>query len=323
VEQAEEMELVAKWNGSEYNVSIQPHQTVLDLKHKLEEMTKVQPKRQKLMGLGKGKMPPDDEVLSSLGLKSKHKFMMMGTVEEFILAEIPPDQLPEVINDLDYDYFPTGDDVAYLAENRARLISTIAKAEISVINPPRADKKLLVLDLDYTILDCKKMNDPGINLSDFRRPYLDEFLIACYKHYDIVIWSQTSWKWLEIKLTEMGMLTHPEYRISFVLDRSVMFTVSSTHLKTRKEHEVKALEIIWSKFPQYSKSNTIHVDDLSRNFAMNPKNGLKIVPFKNALETRRTDNILLTLASYLCRIALNEKDLSAIDHNNWENYSKS
>lgn len=31
--------------------------------------------------------------------------------------------------------------------------------------------------------------------------------------------------------------------------------------------QVKALAILWAKFPEhYSKRNTIHVDDLSRNF---------------------------------------------------------
>jgi len=51
---------------------------------------------------------------------------------------------------------------------------------------------------------------------------------------DIVFWSQTSWKWslfsssgcsthlfrLEIKLTELGILLHPDYRVCFVLDKS-------------------------------------------------------------------------------------------------------
>ena len=39
-----------------------------------------------------------------------------------------------------------------------------------------------------------------------------------------------------------------------------------------KEHEVKPLELIWRKFPEiYNESNTVHVDDLSRNFALGPQ----------------------------------------------------
>ena len=40
--------------------------------------------------------------------------------------------------------------------------------------------------------------------------------------------------------------------------------------------QVKALGVIWLKYPQYSRSNTIMFDDLRRNFLMNPANGLKI-----------------------------------------------
>ena len=31
---------------------------------------------------------------------------------------------------------------------------------------------------------------------------------------------------------------------------------------------------------QYTPANTIHVDDLSRNFALNPSNGLKVKAYK-------------------------------------------
>jgi len=85
----------------------------------------------------------------------------------------------------------------------------------------------------------------------------------------------------------------------------------------KKKHEVKALEIIWAKFPQWTKQNTIHVDDLSRNFAMNPKNGLKIPPFKNAAETRSSDTVLRALAKYLKLVAKTE-DISSMDHTKWE-----
>ena len=45
-----------------------------------------------------------------------------------------------------------------------------------------------------------------------KRPYTDAFLTAVYAHYDLCIWSQTSWRWLELKLTEMGFLSNPNYR---------------------------------------------------------------------------------------------------------------
>ena len=35
--------------------------------------------------------------------------------------------------------------------------------------------------------------------------------------------------------------------------------------------QVKPLKIIWDKHPSWTASNTLHVDDLARNFALNPK----------------------------------------------------
>mmetsp|Transcript_23533 Transcript_23533/g.42264 ORF Transcript_23533/g.42264 Transcript_23533/m.42264 type:complete len:462 (+) Transcript_23533:249-1634(+) len=73
-------------------------------------------------------------------------------------------------------------------------------------------KPLLVLDLDHTLLDfsSKTLRDNGASAMDIgqsddavanqlKRPYMDEFLTWTYKYYDLVVWSQTSWRWLEVK----------------------------------------------------------------------------------------------------------------------------
>ena len=54
---------------------------------------------------------------------------------------------------------------------------------------------------------------------------MDHFLSELYPYYDIAIWSQTSWRWLELKVTELGMMTSETYKICFVLDKSNMFKV--------------------------------------------------------------------------------------------------
>ena len=46
---------------------------------------------------------------------------------------------------------------------------------------------------------------------------MDAFLTAVYAHYDLCIWSQTSWRWLELKLTELGFLSNPNYRYVVVV----------------------------------------------------------------------------------------------------------
>lgn len=45
-----------------------------------------------------------------------------------------------------------------------------------------------------------------------KRPHMDAFLTAVYEYYDLCVWSQTSWRWLELKLTELGFLSNPNYR---------------------------------------------------------------------------------------------------------------
>ena len=189
-----------------------------------------------------------------------------------------------------------------------------------LINPLRPGKKLLVLDLDYTLFDMKGTSEDWKVL---KRPFTHRFLTRMYAHYELVVWSQTSWRWLEVKLTELGILTHPSYKVAFVMDKTSMFSITAPDERagngaTRKHH-VKCLDLIWRRFPQWSAKNTIHIDDLGRNFALNPQSGLKISAYKNSDVTRATDRELPLLARYLADIALLE-DFSKLNHGKWKKH---
>lgn len=73
-------ELTFKWSGKEFSLPVDDAETVSSLKHKIEEQTRVQPKRQKLLGLKakSGKLPTDSDLLSELQLKPGQKIMLMG-----------------------------------------------------------------------------------------------------------------------------------------------------------------------------------------------------------------------------------------------------
>ena len=146
--------VIVKWAGKEYNVdNLDAGDTVMDLKVKIMEQTGVRPERQKLLNLKvKGKAATDDMKVASLGLKDNFKLMMMGSLEETIIeTQTKPENLPEVINDLDIEE----DEVA--VQDREINLDKIAKRvrdyEVKVLNPSRDNMKLLVLDIDYTLFD--------------------------------------------------------------------------------------------------------------------------------------------------------------------------
>ncbi len=57
--------------------------------------------------------------------------------------------------------------------------------KLEILNPPREGKRLLILDVDYTIYDHKSSAD---RIEELMRPFLPEFLARVYPFYDIVIW---------------------------------------------------------------------------------------------------------------------------------------
>ena len=133
-----------------------------------------------------------------------------------------------------------------------------------------------------------------------------------------------------------------------VLDKTCMFTVFSNKEGRPHKHSVKALQIIWNHFPQLwvrlgwpygldlfffsGARNTIHIDDLvrvllslcqtgifnviqGRNFALNPNQGLKISPFKDAHTPQAmADRELDRVARYMVHIANAHSDFTSINH---------
>jgi len=204
--------------------------------------------------------------------------------------------------------------------NLRKIKEAVASTNVNLMNPLREGKSLLVLDLDYTILDTKPLTSGTLPPSMCARPHLHEFLEAVYLNYDICIWSQTSWIWLETKLAELGIVgSDRPYKIAFVLDKKSMFQVFTKRDGKDFQHHVKPLKVIWSLFPQYTAKNTIHIDDLGRNFALNPCEGLKISAFKDCHTTRAMqDRELVSLSRYLTHIATSGTSFQTFEHKSWK-----
>lgn len=335
--------LIAKWGKERIElVSLHPQTSIGQVKDLLTERTKVLPKRQKLIGLStvSKKKVTDDVILSELKVKGggssnaaiQHSFILMGTAEKDIFID-PSDRvdLPDVVDDFDLDFNAGSDEWIEHVAIDTNLKNFTESTAVHVMNEPRPNKPLMVLDLDHTLLDFSSKKiirgvatttaaaDPTAQM---KRPYMDEFLTEVYKHYDLVVWSQTSWRWLETKLTELGMLTNPGYKWCFVLDKTSMFAITSKKRDgTKVKHYVKPLQIIWTKFPdRWGRHNTVHLDDLSRNFALNLDNGLKVTAYyrkKGGATSGKRDVELVGLAQYLERLAVQVKDFSKVQFRYW------
>nr|XP_039262618.1 ubiquitin-like domain-containing CTD phosphatase 1 [Styela clava] len=302
-----------KWSGSLYDLEVDPGMKVSDLKEMVKEKTGVLPQRQKLLNLKhKGKPAGDEMKLEELKLKQKMTIMMMGTREENLEDVLVPPDVGEIIDDFDID-----DEVEIKLHNRSEHLAKIERRvreyELKKLNDPRPGKKLLVLDVDYTLFDHRSNAERA---EELMRPYLHEFLSVAYVNYDIVIWSATSMKWIEVKMQELGVTNNPNYKIAFFMDHAAMITV---HTPEYGVVNTKPLGVIWGKYDFYSAKNTIMFDDLRRNFLMNPQTGLKIRPFKLAHLYRSTDDELKKLSTYLTLISSLD-DFTTLEHRKWERY---
>lgn len=259
-----------------------------------------------------GKLAQDEDVIGKLTLKPGFKLMMMGSREEDIIeVSQAPENMPDVVNDFDIEEEEVEIEKAeiYLSKIQKR----IDTYKIEELNPLREGKKLLVLDIDYTLFDHRSVAESGIELM---RPYLHEFLTSAYVNYDIVIWSATSMMWINEKMKLLGVTNNPSYKIAFHLDYLAMISV---HTPKYGVVDVKPLGVIWGKYKQFSAKNTIMFDDIRRNFIMNPQSGLRIRAFRQAHLNRAKDKELLKLSKYLEAIA-NVDDFQTLNHRKWEEY---
>ena len=328
--------LIAKFGKERLTLEdLAPATTIGQVKLLLQEQTRILPSRQKLLGLqaqnGGARGITDNLPLEQLKQKDKSKpvfqFILMGTPEEAIIAAERPDDLPDVVDDFDLEFHAGSEEWLRHVANGENLKKFTEETAVHIMHEPRPNKPLLVLDLDHTLLDFSSKSllqtADGQHATTvaqaMKRPHMDEFLTKVYPYFDLVVWSQTSWRWLETKLIELGMLTHTGYRFCFVLDKTSMFQITSEHPKQKKRvHHVKPLQIIWSKFgTRWGLHNTVHVDDLSRNFALNPGAGLLCTAYYRRKQKRKRDAELLAMAKYLVELAKAQVNFEDVDFKYW------
>jgi len=144
------------WSGRSFTLQIADSDRIFDLKAVLFSMTDVPPERQKILGLVKGRLPADDGRIGDIGLINGKKFQLVGTPQGRELKDPSRmELLSDVVNDLDVD-FSANPAAAESHKNDLRNIRKIREAteklKINFINPLREGKRLLVLDIDYSLV---------------------------------------------------------------------------------------------------------------------------------------------------------------------------
>jgi ubiquitin-like domain-containing CTD phosphatase 1 len=303
-----------KWNKNLYELALPTTATVGDLKDEAEIVTGVLCRRQKLLSL---KGAPDEQLLTEALAKCQLKdatplLLLMGT------AETDLDAVASRVAVLKEEQANIVDDLAdepevelQVHENQiyaTKLANRIRNYALVVRHEPRPGTKLLVLDIDYTVYDHRSSAE---SISLLTRPHLLDTLARAYAlGFEILFWSATSMRWIDEKLSSMGVYSDPRFRVMACVDFSAMVTL---HTAAHGVFNAKPLAVVWAKLPQFSAANTIMFDDLSRNFAFNVNNGVKIQAFRNAPTTRDSDTVLLQMQRFLETIR-DAEDISALDN---------
>ncbi|XP_059478498.1 uncharacterized protein LOC132198449 [Neocloeon triangulifer] len=190
--------------------------------------------------------------------------------------------------------------------NNTKIVAKKAKAyEIKVLQRFARAKKLLVLDLDHTLL-----HDKWEEFVPEQRPFLHQFLAKVAKSFNLMIWSDSPLDRIWSVLEELGMDSNKDYGIKAILCRKAVVNIKSEGAWVR----CKPLSIIWNKYPFFGPQNTIIVDDIEENFFLNKKSGVLIKEFRAGM---KKDVELLKLGKYLVKIA-RRSSFENIDHTKWE-----
>tara|TARA_B100001094_G_scaffold245247_1_gene241686 strand:- start:100 stop:663 length:564 start_codon:yes stop_codon:yes gene_type:complete len=167
------------------------------------------------------------------------------------------------------------------------------------------------------------------------------FLETARGSFDIALWSRSTREALDLKLRELGHLDatgedaggdalgEEPFRYIMILDRGATLDtpVRSVAGSEVVLSSVKPLRFIWERFPgNYGPHNTVHVDDVPRNFLLNPQNGLLISPWQSAgpdcderqRQRSRRDRELEYLLQYLQGLAEDSSgSWEGRDHSRW------
>lgn len=179
------------------------------------------------------------------------------------------------------------------------------------------EKPNIVLDLDLTLIcSCSKEEDEKYKISEpdikkkikkfrkknmdnyymvFERPGLQSFLCFLFKNFNVSIWTAAS-KDYALFIIEHIILNGKK-------NRKIDWIFFSYHCDISKHIKkgTKDLSILWEeyKIPQFSKKNTVIIDDYDEVYKTQPENCISISPFNFTDDGSEHDNHLIKLQEEL------------------------
>ncbi len=142
-------------------------------------------------------------------------------------------------------------------------------------------RKLLVLDLDYTLI---YPSDTPFATYDFmivadgekiwvkKRPYFDQFIVYADEHYDLMVWSASSEKYV----TEIVKHLLPNVRLVYVYTAKRCTTKWNQFSDEPHPYVIKDLKKVWRRHNPYTKANTFVLDDTPKTYIRNYGNAIPV-----------------------------------------------
>ena len=179
------------------------------------------------------------------------------------------------------------------------------------------EKPNIVLDLDLTLIcSCSKEEDEKYKVSNpdlkkkkklfrrknmdnyymvFERPGLQSFLSFLFKNFNVSIWTAAS-KDYALFIIEHIILNGKKNRII-----DWIFFSYHCDISKRIKKGTKDLSILWEeyKIPQFSRKNTVIIDDYDEVYKTQPGNCISISPFNFTDEGSEGDKHLLNIKKEL------------------------
>lgn len=172
------------------------------------------------------------------------------------------------------------------------------------------EKMCIILDLDSSVISSlhpweKTPNNlTGYNMDDeyivYERPHLQEFLGYLFANFNVGVWTAASKDYALFIVSNILIGDHPERKLKFVMF-DYHCDISSKNSKCCKD-----LHLVWKTFPEFTRNNTIIIDDYENVFASQMSNSYPIPAFEADSPNAYKDTELIKLQNKLTLVKSGE-----------------